>query len=113
MVDLLQHVSDLEASHVEHSLSTMLIGIHLSHHTSLLDQLLHHSAALLGVVEQHGAILAEEGSGVPDELRWQCRQLSDRQKKLTVEVADLKSLPELGDRLQVRNGGSVFRNTIM
>ena len=109
MADLLQHISDLEASHIEHSLSSMLMGIHLSHHTSLVDQLLQHSTALLEMVEQHRALLTEEGgvvggrSEIPDELAWQCRQLSDRHKKLAIEAADLKSLPELGSKVQVRN----------
>lgn len=98
MADLLQHISDLEASHIEHSLSSMLMGIHLSRHTSLVDQLLQHSAALLEMVQQHeGGVRSE----IPDELSWQCRQLSDRQKKLAMEATDLKSLPKLGSKVQV------------
>lgn len=104
MMDLLQHTSDLEASQVEHSLSTMLMGIHLSRHSSLLDQLLQHSSTLLALVETHRAKMEEEGKvGVPEELTKLCGELSERQKRLAADVAGVKMLPVLGDKLQVRN----------
>ena len=102
MMDLLQHTSDLEASQVEHSLSTMLMGIHLSRHTSLLDQLLQHSSTLLALVETHRVKMEEDGRvGVPEELVKLCRELSERQQRLAADVADVKMLPVLGDKLQV------------
>lgn len=118
MADLLQHVSELDASQAEHSLSSVLLGIHLTHHASLLERLLQHSAALLGVVErgqqQQRAALAEErgrvsGGGEGDgggKGEVGVEQLAERQRRLAAEVADLKSLPRLGQRVQVK--GSFF-----
>lgn len=98
-MELLQHTSDLEASQVEHSLSSMLMGIHLSHHASLLDKLLQHSATLLELMERQRAQVVECGSvDVPDDLSRQCGELSERQKRLAAEVAEVKAL---GSGIQV------------
>ena len=43
MADLLQHVSELDASQAEHSLSSVLLGLHMTRHASLLERLLQHS----------------------------------------------------------------------
>ena len=114
MADLLQHVTELETTHMEHGLSSMLMGVHLSRHTSLLGQLLLHSATLLSMVEQQQqqqrAVLGEEGARGRrrgdvhvDELAWQCKQLSERQRKLAAEVSELQSLPDFGAKLQVNS----------
>lgn len=109
-MDLLRHTSELEASQAEHSLSSLLMGVHLSHHTSLLDQLLQHSAALLEALEAGHRFkmaaaseegVAEGGMVAPDELIQQYQDLVDRQKRLAAEVAGVKALPELGEKLQV------------
>ena len=96
-MDLLQHTSDLEAFQVEHNLSSMLMNIHLSRHTSLLDQLLQHSDTLLGVLTRH----RENGAGPQDdELSQRYRELEDKQKRLAAEVTELKGVPvQDGDRV--------------
>jgi len=82
MMELLKHTSYLEASHMEHSLSSMLVGIHLSYQTSLLDQLLQHSAALLDIMERQRTTMAESEVSIPEELTQQCMELCDKQKRL-------------------------------
>jgi hypothetical protein len=106
LVDLLRLTSDLEASQAEHSLSSLLVDLHLSRHTSLLDQLLQHSAALLealgnGHHKAKVAVTEEEGAATQDELIQQYRELVDRQKNLTAEVAEVKALSVLGEKPQV------------
>ncbi len=96
MIDLLQHTSDLEASRVEHRLSSMLMGIHITQHTSLVDQLLHHSASLLEVLETHRSIVQEDGRmEMSEDLNQQFRLLSDRQRKLADQVKEVKTIPVL------------------
>ena len=103
MIDLLQLTSDLEASRVEHKLSSMVMGIHISKHTSLIDQLLQHSATLLGILERQRALMLEEGRAeVPEDLAQQFGELSDKQKRLASQVADIKDEPVLDRELMVR-----------
>lgn len=46
--------------------------------------------------------MVECGSvGIPDDLSRQCGELSERQKRLAAEVAEVKALPVLGSGIQV------------
>jgi hypothetical protein len=47
------------------------------------------------------AVTEEEGAATQDELIQQYRELVDRQKNLTAEVAEVKALSVLGEKPQV------------
>lgn len=113
MVSLLEETCDLDSLRAEHSHSSMVMGMHLTQHLSLIDRLLHQCSLLTSMLAQHRSLMTEGGAGgrveIPEELTRQFGELSDKQKRLTAEVAEIKMLTiddksemQQDDRLKVQ-----------
>ena len=98
IVDLLLSTSDMEASSMQNSLSTTLLRAHLAQQTSLIQQLLQHSATLLSLLERQRGLL-EKGKvesmsgGVVKDLDQRFSEVSEKQRRLAAQVADVSFTP--------------------
>ena len=78
-----------------------LMSIQLGHHESLIQQLLTHSSALLGVVMALHTTIGEMGMALPEDMGSKVKKLGDKQRELRAQVEAEQQMPLISKKMEV------------
>ena len=101
LMDILCHSCRTEGSAAEHSVAASLMSIQLGHHESLIQQLLTHSSALLGVVMALHTTIGEMGMALPEDMGSKVKKLGDKQRELRAQVEAEQQMPLISKKMEV------------